>query len=922
LIIIAIAGAVALGRGSTVYCGKMKCIVLTLSLLVAGGCLLRTANGQCHITIIGHEDCYIDGFQQDVTCVFSCQSVASIQWFLIFGELMLPIGSPSTDTEAVLSVNPTIRTNGTQFKCVVIDTSDVRYMETITICVRELEHSLSINASQKNPVVAGTPLTLTCTAVSSRPAQLNWINSDGATVTSTSFITVSQQVLVGLTTTSTLTFDPLKTSHADTYTCSCVIDYPSSVATTTHQVIVQIPPPIVSIVSDPPPSQGVSTGDTLTMTCTAVVSNCVDTPTTVDTRWTDRNSLRDAPRVTVTQVSTTPPYEVSVSISSLISSDTGTYECCAQIHSVGTPLVNDSDLVYNSIDISASLSVEVLVDYEVPCDYEYPSPPYYRPCTPISLRCEARGASGRVNYRWSSTNSASFVSGGTNMTVSTDMLTYLDGGLHTCCAHDAQGNRGCDRVEMVVKGMGLYIDDSEYISGAAVANNSIVVPRSSSCTNCKLDIYCCTDRAGLQMEFVFPDGIRKTTTNDYYNMEVERLTSTAKIRAFNHLSYYPQLYGLYCCNVGSPALTSSVAVYSSLPGPPRVYSSGFEINEDPDSDCIISIICSTSDSPPSKVKWCRNGVPITIDGTDYEAEQQVTDRRNLYYDNVLHVKNSEFAAGRHQFECKINNSRGSHAHTVETNVPVYNETVITSEGSEFSGERHVLTCTATLHEKLKNLLRFVRIEWVGPSGLSMTKENMIEVGGVTYSECGVSRTLTFDPLKTTHSGLYRCILSIAKEELAPFFQREIRHDLFVMTIGLFQLQFGPVSDSSTCAGDPNLFAALESNLKTTLTNAINERCHCDFEEKSIDLGEISYHYTIGRSAVYRARLTATVYTAEQLLAMVQDWASSDGTFLFNYHGRIRLRVNPLCQPLAIDSFTEPECGQSVADVNSKIFPTF
>ena len=72
----------------------------------------------------------------------------------------------------------------------------------------------------------------------------------------------------------------------------------------------------------------------------------------------------------------------------------------------------------------------------------------------------------------------------------------------------------------------------------------------------------------------------------------------------------------------------------------------------------------------------------------------------------------------------------------------------------------------------------------------------------------------------------------------------------------------------------------------------------------------------------RARLTATVYTAEQLLAMVQDWASSDGTFLFNYHGRIRLRVNPLCQPLAIDSFTEPECGQSVADVNSKIFPPF
>ena len=84
------------------------------------------------------------------------------------------------------------------------------------------------------------------------------------------------------------------------------------------------------------------------------------------------------------------------------------------------------------------------------------------------------------------------------------------------------------------------------------------------------------------------------------------------------------------------------------------------------------------------MEWCRDGEPIAIDGTDYEAEQQVTDRRNLYYDNVLYVKNSEFAAGRHQFECKINNSRGSHAHTAETDVPgrscvscaVYGETLI------------------------------------------------------------------------------------------------------------------------------------------------------------------------------------------------------------------------------------------------------
>ena len=49
---------------------------------------------------------------------------------------MLPIGGPSTDTEAVLSVNPKIRNNGTQFKCVVRDTSNIGYMETITVYVR------------------------------------------------------------------------------------------------------------------------------------------------------------------------------------------------------------------------------------------------------------------------------------------------------------------------------------------------------------------------------------------------------------------------------------------------------------------------------------------------------------------------------------------------------------------------------------------------------------------------------------------------------------------------------------------------------------------------------------------------------------------------------------------------------------------
>ena len=37
--------------------------------------------------------------------------------------------------------------------------------------------------------------------------------------------------------------------------------------------------------------------------------------------------------------------------------------------------------------------------------------------------------------------------------MTTDMLTYLDGGAHTCCVYDGEGNTGCDRTEIFIKGV-------------------------------------------------------------------------------------------------------------------------------------------------------------------------------------------------------------------------------------------------------------------------------------------------------------------------------------------------------------------------------------------------------------------------------------------------------------------------------------
>ena len=103
----------------------------------------------------------------------------------------------------------------------------------------DLEHTLNVTASHENPVISGTTLTLTCIAVTSRLVHLQWRNSDNSSVNPTSSISIPPPLVVEQITTITLTFDPLKTSHAGLYTCSCVMRSPRSEVSASHKVVVQ-----------------------------------------------------------------------------------------------------------------------------------------------------------------------------------------------------------------------------------------------------------------------------------------------------------------------------------------------------------------------------------------------------------------------------------------------------------------------------------------------------------------------------------------------------------------------------------------------------------------------------------------------------------------------------------------------------------
>ena len=113
--------------------------------------------------------------------------------------------------------------------------------------------------------------------------------------------------------------------------------------------------------------------------------------------------------------------------------------------------------------------------------------------------------------------------------------------------------------------------------------------------------------------------------------------------------------------------TLCIIIYHA--GRPRVFSSNFEYDEHSESDCIVRITCSTSDSPPTTLQWFRDGQIIEVDGANYESKQIVTDRRNMYYNNVLCVMNPGLVAGRHEFQCRVSNTQGSHTHSIDTNVP-------------------------------------------------------------------------------------------------------------------------------------------------------------------------------------------------------------------------------------------------------------
>ena len=102
--------------------------------------------------------------------------------------------------------------------------------------------------------------------------------------------------------------------------------------------------------------------------------------------------------------------------------------------------------------LCTALNVSIEVSYNPPSDFTLPSPPYYRPASSVTLTCRAHGATGTVRYQWSSTCSSCFASSSTSQSVSDNILTSNDAGVHSCTATDADGSTGTNSTEMQLIG--------------------------------------------------------------------------------------------------------------------------------------------------------------------------------------------------------------------------------------------------------------------------------------------------------------------------------------------------------------------------------------------------------------------------------------------------------------------------------------
>ena len=234
-----------------------------------------------------------------------------------------------------------------------------------------------IETSRTVPVVAGSEnLTLTCTVNKVIDGLTNipsaqWMTTSGLVITGDD-ITINETIIDEMTTTVTLSFSSLHTSHAGVYICQGTLELPATVTNFTSMptnVSINVRCKLLSvydlyylifvhIVPTPTSTLNISSGllyeGTLqTMTCTVTLPDTVDTDVTVIVDWilhSTNTIITTSDCIMVFPASgVMSPFTSSLTFNPLIINDAGQYTCHATA---------DSSSQYITTSSQGSSSVE------------------------------------------------------------------------------------------------------------------------------------------------------------------------------------------------------------------------------------------------------------------------------------------------------------------------------------------------------------------------------------------------------------------------------------------------------------------------------------------------------------------------------------------------------------------------------------
>ena len=165
------------------------------------------------------------------------------------------------------------------------------------------------------------------------------------------------------------------------------------------------------------------------------------------------------------------------------------------------------------------------MEYHPPSDFSLPSPPYYRPASSVTLTCTVHDAIDTVQYQWTSTQNRSFVSWRNESSIFQRLLTAYDAGLHTCTVTDEWGNIETATTEMNlfgkcfschcvnvfiykctlhIPGMGIYVEESEYIVTSPVANNTHIHHGNCGYRCTRISFSCFTNKTDVVVAMHYP----------------------------------------------------------------------------------------------------------------------------------------------------------------------------------------------------------------------------------------------------------------------------------------------------------------------------------------------------------------------------------------------------------------------------------